>query len=226
MKLQQPIHEYYEQLAPDYDQDRFGNTYGQYIHRQETAILKQLLPYPPNAPTLDLGCGTGRLLPYATHGLDYSAAMIAEARTKFPQHAFEVGSAWDTPYPNQSFDTVYSFHVLMHLQSDQIKAVFEEAARIIKPGGRFVFDIPSKKRRELTGYQAENWHAAQSLSIEDIGTIDSTTWQLQRYTGVLFLPVHRLPTGLRAPLRWVDDLLCRSPWREYSSYLVVEMLRS
>ena len=142
MKLQQPIHEYYEQLAPDYDQDRFGNTYGQYIHRQETAILKQLLPYPPNAPTLDLGCGTGRLLPYATHGLDYSAAMIAEARTKFPQHAFEVGSAWDTPYPNQSFDTVYSFHVLTYSQIKSKPYLKKRLVSLSQEGGSFSIFLP------------------------------------------------------------------------------------
>lgn len=225
MDFQQPINEYYEELAPQYDEDRFGHSYGQYIHQQETAILNRFLPEPPDGPTLDLACGTGRLLQWATHGLDYSPAMIAEANKKYPQHNLQTGSAWETPYADASFQTVYSFHLLMHLQPQEVEAVFREAARIIAPGGRFVFDIPSRKRRELVGYRADSWHAAQSLSMLEIKGIDPSTWKLQRYSGVLFLPVHRVPDKVRAPLRWADDLLCRSPWREYASYLVVELLR-
>lgn len=43
------------------------------------------------------------------------------------------------------------------------------------------------------------------------------------YQGVLFLPIHRFPVWLRQPVRWLDRLLCRSPWREYASYLVVKI---
>lgn len=225
MDFQSPIHDYYEDLAPRYDEDRFGNSYGRYIHQQEIAIMNRLMPVEPTGPTLDLGCGTGRLLQWATHGLDYSPAMIEEAKKKYPQHILQAGSAWETPYEDHTFHTVYSFHLLMHLQPQEIEAVFQEAARIIGPGGRFIFDIPSKKRRELVGHKADGWHAAQSLSLKEIKWMDTFTWKLQRYRGVLFLPVHRLPKGLRAPLRWADDLLCRSPWREYASYMVVELIR-
>ncbi len=225
MNIQQPIHDYYDELAPKYDQDRFGNTYGQYIHQQESTILHHLLSYPAAMPTLDLGCGTGRLLPWATHGLDYSPAMIAEAKKKYPDHNLQVGSAWETPYEKASFQAVYSFHVLMHLQTAEIPAVIHEARRILKPGGRFIFDIPSKKRRTLLRYRSEHWHGAQSLSLEDILAITSQDWKIQSYTGVLFLTIHRFPTWLRKPLRWIDDLLCQSIWRAYASYLVVELVR-
>ncbi len=225
MDFQSPIHDYYEDLAPRYDEDRFGNSYGRYIHQQELAIMNRLIPIEPTGPTLDLGCGTGRLLQWATHGLDYSPAMIEEAKKKYPQHILQAGSAWETPYEDHIFHTAYSFHLLMHLQPQEIEAVFQEAARIIGPGGRFIFDIPSKKRRGLVGYKADSWHAAQSLSLKEIKWMDTSIWKLQRYSGVLFLPVHRLPNSLRAPVRWVDNLLCRSPWREYASYMVVELIR-
>ncbi|MEL6656866.1 MAG: class I SAM-dependent methyltransferase [Bacteroidota bacterium] len=225
MKIQQPINEYYEELAPNYDQDRFGNTYGQYIHQQETAILNQLLPYPATTLTLDLGCGTGRLLRWATHGLDYSPAMIAQAEKKYPDRDLQIGSAWDTPYETACFQAVYSFHVLMHLEEAQIPAVLQEAARILQSGGRFIFDIPSKKRRALLRYRAGHWHGAQSLALDDIRAFAGEDWEVRSYTGVLFLPIHRFPNWLRQPLRWMDDLLCRSPWRAYASYLVIELVR-
>ena len=225
MKPTQNVSEYYQQLAPTYDEDRFGNTYGQFIHQQEHSILDQLLPYPATAPTLDLACGTGRLLRWATHGLDNSSAMIAEAGKKFPGKELTVGSALAMPYAGGTFAAVYSFHLLMHLQAEEIRQVLEEAARVIPTGGRFLFDIPSRNRRELTNYQAAGWHGAQSLSISDINELITDKWTLQSYTGVLFLPIHRFPVRIRGPLRWLDNLLCRSPWRSYASYLVVELVK-
>ena len=224
--IHQPdISTYYDQLAPHYDEDRFANSYGQYIHEQETAILDKLLPNPPTDSTLDLGCGTGRLLKWASHGLDSSPMMLEEARRKYPEHHLSKAPAWDTPYLRYSFSAVYAFHLLMHLERAQVTKVFQEAARIIKPGGRFIFDIPSTNRRQLTGHQADNWHAAQSMTLADIAAIDPQTWKIQSYQGVLFMPIHRIPARWRSSLLWADNLLCRSPWRSYASYLVVELVR-
>lgn len=225
MNSHQTVEEYYQELAPAYDQDRFANTYGQFIHQQEYAILYKLLPYPAQVPTLDLACGTGRLTPWATHGLDVSSAMIEEARKKLPNKSFTVGNALATPYSDQAFESVYSFHLLMHLQPNEIPKILEEVARVLKPGGRFIFDIPSRRRRALTNYKAQGWHGAQSLSISEIKNMVGDSWILHSYIGVLFTPIHRLPTALRSPLRWVDNLLCHSPWREYASYLVVELVK-
>lgn len=218
------VGDYYETLAPEYDQDRFGNTYGQFIHQQEEIILKQLMGKSnTNELRLDLGCGTGRLLHFGTHGLDYSPAMVAEAQKKHPTKEIRVGSALNIPYPDEQFVDVYSFHLLMHLVAEDIPKVIEEAARVLPAGGRFIFDIPSAKRRQLTNYQAPSWHAAQSLSIEQVKEMTQRNWILKSYHSVLFLPIHRFPSWLRSPMRWIDHLLCRSPWREYASYLVVEI---
>lgn len=218
------VGDYYEALAPQYDQNRFGNSYGQYIHQQEEEILQWLLGQPgASEQRLDLGCGTGRLLHFGTHGLDYSKAMVTEAQKKHPAKDVRVGSALATPYPGESFSTVFSFHLLMHLQAADIPKVIEEVARLLPSGGTFVFDIPSAKRRQLVNYKAPNWHAAQSLSIEQLQEMIQEKWKLVGYHSVLFLPIHRFPGWLRRPVRWVDSLLCRSPWREYASYLVVEI---
>jgi hypothetical protein len=34
----QPIHDYYEALAPTYDDDRFGNSYGRYVDGMERGV--------------------------------------------------------------------------------------------------------------------------------------------------------------------------------------------
>ena len=38
------IKKYYDDLAPQYDQDRFGNSYGRYIDLQEKAVIEKHLP--------------------------------------------------------------------------------------------------------------------------------------------------------------------------------------
>ena len=76
---------YYNELANDYDENRFKNSYGNYIDKQERGILNILLNKKENI--LDLACGTGRLSNYATSGVDASVNMVEIARKKYPEKA-------------------------------------------------------------------------------------------------------------------------------------------
>lgn len=219
------IRDYYDQLAPTYDKNRFGNTYGRYIHQQEEALLGRLLNTSDTGPTLDLACGTGRHLQWATHGLDLSEAMIAESQQKFPDKNLQVGSALETPYQDAHFTAVYAFHLYMHLQQADLKQSLREMHRIIRPGGQLLFDIPSLKRRKLIRYQAENWHGAFSLDVDTLKEMIAGKWQLESYHGILALPIHRMPNTWRLPLQKADNWLCQSPIREYSSYLLFQLRR-
>ncbi|MEL6924178.1 MAG: class I SAM-dependent methyltransferase [Bacteroidota bacterium] len=219
------ILQYYNELAPDYDDNRFGNSYGQFIHQQEWKLLERWCP-PSNDTVLDLGCGTGRLLKFATHGLDLSPEMITMASEKHPEKILRVGSAFETGFEEAQFDSIYCFHVLMHLDESQSRSLFAEAKRIIKRGGQLVIDFPSLKRRQLLGYQNRGWHGANAFSLDSFRQLLGNDWTLQSYTGLMALPVHRLPKILRAPMRPIDSLLCQSPWREYASYLAVLLQKS
>ena len=78
------IVEYYDEIAPSYDEDRFNNTYGRFIDTQERKILEQLLS-DQELIIMDLACGSGRLLRYAGIGLDASTEMLQLAKNKFPE---------------------------------------------------------------------------------------------------------------------------------------------
>jgi SAM-dependent methyltransferase len=86
---------------------------------------------------LEVGCGSGYysevfadLVPggISYTGIDYSEAMIARARSRYPSTAFEVADATRLAYPNDAFDIVFNGVSLMHIVDYQ--AAIREAARV------------------------------------------------------------------------------------------------
>ncbi len=220
------IPNYYDALAPQYDASRFNNSYGQFLHAQEYQVLGTMLKGVSPAHTLDMACGTGRFLRFADTGLDLSPNMTEEARKKHPEKNILTGDATRLPFADASFDAVFSFHLIMHLDPAQTRAVLAEAHRVLRPGGRFIFDFPSQKRRRLTGgHHGANWHGSNAMRLSDCKRETACGWNIIDYQGILFLPVHRFPAWFRRPLLPFDNFCCRSLWREWASYLVLNLLK-
>src|SRR5947199_5770412 len=68
--------------------------------------------------------------------------MIAIAKRMFPRIEFRQGDAQNLPFANASFDRVVANFALLHL-ADPPRAC-AEAARVVKPGGRFGFTTWAK----------------------------------------------------------------------------------
>lgn len=214
---------YYNELASEYDYLRFNNSYGRYIDSQEREILSRWLDNSRNQSVLDLACGTGRFLSFATTGLDVSPKMIEIAKTKHPAKEFIQASAAHTSIDSGVYDTVFSLHLFMHLSQTKIQDILNECYRILRPNGILIFDIPSAVRRKLISYKAESWHGATSFSIEDIHHLCSANWKIEEIIGVMFLPIHRFPHSIRPLLLPADKMLCQSPLRFLSSYYLVKL---
>lgn len=217
------IKKYYDELAPTYDQNRFGNSYGTYIDSQERAYMKRNLPHFDSSSILDLGCGTGRFLNLASHGADISPKMIEVAKSKFPDKEIKVGSVSEIPYPDAFFDVIFSFHVLMHLDKTSVNDFFEESHQKLKKEGRLIFDLPSTKRRRLFKYKNKGWHGSNDFSIKDIEELIKSDWKIKRYEGILFFPIHRFSSPTRPLLQKIDTFFCKTILKEYSSYLIIEL---
>ncbi|NHB56883.1 class I SAM-dependent methyltransferase [Acinetobacter sp. 194] len=215
------IKEYYDELAAHYDENRFQNAYGQYIDRQERNFLDRTLKSVSPTQCLDLGCGTGRLLNYADYGVDFSEEMLKVAQQKYPHKTLLQGELTQIPFEDSKFEVIFSFHVIMHQDMETTKKFVEHAHQKLKQGGKLIFDFPSQKRRKQVKHQQHNWHAANQISISDIEKMLTAQWKLKFYQGFLFFPIHRIPTRFRPLFLNIDNLLCRSPLKEYASYLVV-----
>ena len=92
---------------------------------------------------LDFGCGYGRTLGELFNegydnliGLDFSPAMIATARTRFPEVQFEEVHSLTIPLPDESVDGVLLFSVLTCVPTDEgQRTLVKELRRVLTRGG-------------------------------------------------------------------------------------------
>jgi SAM-dependent methyltransferase len=102
---------------------------------------------PRNSMILDGGCGTGANLEllqrYGTAvGIDLSDKAIEFCRARgVPADRAFIASLNELPFPKDFFDLAISFEVICNIDDDQ--ATFAEIARVLKPGGRLIVQVPA-----------------------------------------------------------------------------------
>jgi len=112
-------------------------------------MLLERVTLPPEPQCLEIGCGQGavtRLLveQYGAQVVasDYDPAQVALAQERLVdlggQVEFRVVDARAMPFDDAQFDGVFSFYVLHHIPGGW-RQVIVETARVLKPGGWFVF---------------------------------------------------------------------------------------
>ncbi len=83
------------------------------------------------AAVADLGAGVT--------GVDFSAAMVAQAKARFPGIAFQEGDAEALAFPGGQFDAVLMNFGLLHLSRPDV--ALAEAGRVLRRGGRLAFTV-------------------------------------------------------------------------------------
>ena len=135
-------HEGWERVADKYDSTWSTST------RQFIPPLLEAAEVSAEMSILDVGCGPGYVSAAANErgaipiGLDFSGEMIAIAKKMFPQIEFRQGDAQNLPFPDATFDRVVANFALLHLANPE--RAMAEAARVLKPGGRFAFTTWAK----------------------------------------------------------------------------------
>ncbi|MCJ8155160.1 class I SAM-dependent methyltransferase [Chryseobacterium sp. SSA4.19] len=214
--MKKNILNYYNTLAETYDQNRFANSYGQYIDRQERTFLTDFFKDKKYSRVLDLGCGTGRLLNFATHGTDFSEAMLTIAKEKHPEKIIAKGEISAIPFKDE-FGCIFCFHVIMHQDIEETRSFLNECYQKLEANGILIFDYPTRGRRKIISPQ-EDWHANNSFTAEEISKLTKNRFAVKNTTGILLFPIHRCPRGLRKYLLPLDILLCKTFLKNWASY--------
>jgi SAM-dependent methyltransferase len=133
----------FDTIAPTYDRSRGGTA-------RAAGFADLLLPLlDPAHPVLDIGIGTGIVAAELTArgctvaGVDLSVRMLAQARDRLGRRV-AVADAGRLPVRTASVTQAVSTW-LLHAGPDR-RAVFAEAARVLRPGGRYLL-IPARGRR-------------------------------------------------------------------------------
>lgn len=131
------LQRYYNARAVEYDDWCLGR--GTFAEQErpgwndELARLIALVASLSPARTLDVACGTGfltRHLQGHVVALDASAAMLSAAARQSPNATFVRGDGLTLPFPDRSFDRVFTSHFYGHVDDDDRKRFLREARRV------------------------------------------------------------------------------------------------
>ena len=130
---------YYDEFSAWYEKERHRG-YHAMLDDLEVDLLKK---YAAGADVLEIGCGTGLILERiqgiskSAVGVDLSVGMLQGA----VERGLDVVQADATalPFADESFDVVYSFKVLAHIED--IELALQEAARVTRPGGHMLLEF-------------------------------------------------------------------------------------
>jgi SAM-dependent methyltransferase len=154
----------------------------------ERAIESRWLASLPLAePLLDLGSGDGLFAertfdrPLAV-GLDRNVAELAIARSRGAYRALVAGDGSRLPFRTNAFATVISNSVLEHLAD--LPGTLAEVRRVLRPGGRFWFSVPSPLYGKLL---------FNTVAFERLGLVSLARWYEDLVNVRLQKNVHCLP---------------------------------
>lgn len=153
--------DFFNQLAPDWDRRFYTPELKEHLKSLVSDFqLKK------GARVLDVGSGTGGIIPYLLHNIgqegslwaiDFSEEMVNIGKEKFrqePRVDFQMASVEDLPFPDQFFDHVVCFGALPHFE-DKGQAI-GEMGRVLKNGGTLII------AHALSSQEIKNHHRGSS----------------------------------------------------------------
>ena len=120
----------------------------QFTDGVDPEYTEQILPLiashlPGEGRLLDVGCGEGQVARVAAEmgmevlGIDPALTQVVVARERGGGPTYAQGSATDIAAEDESFDAVVACLVFEHIAD--VDAALSEVARVLRPGGRFLF---------------------------------------------------------------------------------------
>lgn len=139
---------YDDRYAGDYmDSDDYSAWARSDLRTRQVVEILGSIPV-PSKKLLDYGCGVGGWMPILKkvfpqaeiHGVEISGTALEKAQEKFPEFHFHHLEEYIAPLPDESFDLVFSYHVLEHV--DDIGFSVKDISRLITKGGYACITFP------------------------------------------------------------------------------------
>ena len=113
-------------------------------------ILKKI-PIPPNSSVLDIGCGTGFLVPFLPHetmytGIDLEPNYIKSGKLRYPRMEFILGGCDQLDAhlkPKQTFDYVIALGLFHHTDDNVFLNSLASAKKHLNRGGQIIVFEPT-----------------------------------------------------------------------------------
>ncbi len=208
--------------------------------KHQVNLLEQYIDLKPTEAVLDIGSGIGRTAIALTDFLGkegiYEGFDVVERgvewctkkiHSDFPNFNFTYvplfndlynnarlkAEEFTFPYPNNSFDKVFSFSVFTHMQLQEIAHYLKEIERVLKPGGKmlstfFLYDTENAEKianRKPFGFPIDR--DGYKLMDETVtgGNIALHKETLKEISNVASLPLQNIVEGF-----WKDDIRNKS----------------
>lgn len=138
---------------------------------------------------LEIGCGPGRMTRWFARefaqvdAVDVSPAMIEAARERLrdlPNARFHLGSGYDLAgLPDACFDLAFSYIVFQHIPARAaIGNYVREAARVLRPGGVFKFQLNGDQSPAYRAHERDTWLGETFSGDEARGMLEAAGFSL------------------------------------------------
>jgi SAM-dependent methyltransferase len=170
----------YDVVAANYSNDLADEIVAKPIERGMLLAFSELVR---GGLVGDVGCGPGHIskhlasLGVLTIGYDISHAMIEEARAKFPQGKFQIGSIFELPVATAAWRGAVARYALLHSTPDERARAFRELARVIAPEGYLLygFYVSAPDHPPGSVYHLKTWFGHDvDLDVHFISVEDAT----------------------------------------------------
>jgi len=115
---------------------------------------------PPGGRVLDLGCGPGTpradvlaRRDFVLHAIDAAPSLVMAYRIRFPRARLACEPVEESSFFGEAFDGVMAWGLMFLLPADAQRALIPRVARVLRPGGAFLFTAP---------WQAGTWEDAST----------------------------------------------------------------
>ena len=173
-EIMSSLNAYYSEQAREYDVlDHASDKRAAYTDGIDRIIAEDLARLSPER-MMHIGCGTGRRaigirdrsgVPYELEGMDISASMVEQARSKGVEARIGIWNEADVG--KEQYGAMAFLYAFGHIPTEEERRTcLRKVVRALKPGGRFYFDVFNVENPNEWGPQAMEMFDALDLGKE------------------------------------------------------------